>query len=140
MDNTLFRKKTVEKISSPEQLTDYLKITNPGIWIMLSVVVIILVGLIAWASIGTLSTTIDAKADVNDGYASIVAVGKNSMNDIEAGMPVKIAGNDCVIMSVDTDEYGRVVAQAKTSLDDGIYDSQIVVEQIHPIQFLVESR
>ena len=140
MDNTLFRKKIVEKISSPEQLTDYLRVTNPSIWVMLSVVVIFIGGLVAWASVGTLSTSIDAKANVNNGSASIVVVGETNTWNIEAGMPVEIAGEDCIIMTVDTDEYGRVVANTKTSLEDGIYDSKIVVENIHPIQFLVESR
>ena len=32
-NGTLFRQKTLDRISSPEQLTDYLRITNPGIWI-----------------------------------------------------------------------------------------------------------
>lgn len=27
---TVFRKKTMDRISSPEQLTDYLRVTNPG--------------------------------------------------------------------------------------------------------------
>ena len=31
---TVFRKKTLERISSPDQLTDYLCVTNPGIWVI----------------------------------------------------------------------------------------------------------
>ncbi len=31
-EQSLFRKETMDRISSPEDLTDYLKVTNPGIW------------------------------------------------------------------------------------------------------------
>ena len=47
----LFREKTMERISSPEQLTDYLRVTNPGIWAVLTAVILILVGIIAWAAV-----------------------------------------------------------------------------------------
>ena len=29
--NNIYREKTLERISTPDQLTDYLKVTNPGI-------------------------------------------------------------------------------------------------------------
>ncbi|HAG12584.1 MAG TPA: NHLP bacteriocin system secretion protein, partial [Ruminococcus sp.] len=34
----VFRKKSLDRISSPEQLTDYLRVTNPGIWVVLAAV------------------------------------------------------------------------------------------------------
>ena len=38
----IFRKKTLERISSPEQLTDYLHVTNPGIWVLFAVIILLL--------------------------------------------------------------------------------------------------
>ena len=38
------------------------------------------------------------------------------------------------------DEYGRSVAYADVSIPDGTYEVEIVIEQIHPISFLLESR
>lgn len=32
MNDKIFRKKSVERMSSPEQLNDYIKVTNPGVW------------------------------------------------------------------------------------------------------------
>ena len=49
---TIFRKNTLDRISSPEQLTDYLRVTNPGIWILLAVTVLLLIGIFAWAAVG----------------------------------------------------------------------------------------
>ena len=42
---SFFRQKTLNRISSPEQLTDYLRVTNPGIWIFLAAVVVLLAGI-----------------------------------------------------------------------------------------------
>ena len=38
---TVFRKKTLDRIASPEQLTDYLRVTNPGIWVILVAVILV---------------------------------------------------------------------------------------------------
>ena len=40
MDNKLFRKNSLERVSSPEQLNDYVKVSSPGIWIILAAVIV----------------------------------------------------------------------------------------------------
>ena len=138
-NQTLFRKKAMARISSPEDLTSYLRVTSPGMWIVLAAVIVLLVGLFAWAAVGTLETTADATAIVQDHTARIVAVDQGA-DTLQAGMPIRIASQDFVIASVDYDEYGRATAQAEVSLPDGTYDAKIIVEQTHPIEFLLESR
>ena len=32
MENQVFRQKSVERIASPEQLQDYMRVTTPGVW------------------------------------------------------------------------------------------------------------
>ena len=138
--NALFRKKTMERISSPENLTDYLKVTNPSIWIILVAIVLILVGLIAWSSVGVLETTADAMALVDDGEA-LVAIISTDGGEIEAGMTMQInaqEGEEYTIASVITDDYGRNLGVVNVDLPDGSYDAKVVTEQIHPIQFLFE--
>ena len=139
MQNTIFRKKTLERISSPEQLSDYLRVTNPGIWIILSAVILILVGMMSWAAVGTLETRADASAVVSDGKACIVLTGTNNA-ELKSGMPVHVTSMDYMISEVETDEYGRSVAYAEVSLPDGTYEAEVVVEEIHPIQFLLGTR
>ena len=60
--SNIFRKQTVDRIKSPEDLTDYLKVTNPGIWFTLAAVIVLLAGLIVWASVGKLETKVGATA------------------------------------------------------------------------------
>ncbi len=49
----LFRKKSMDRISSPEQLNDYIKVTTPSVWLVLVATIIILIGVLAWSSHGT---------------------------------------------------------------------------------------
>ena len=41
MNDKIFRKKSVDKMSSPEQLNDYIKVTSPGIWMVLAAIAIL---------------------------------------------------------------------------------------------------
>ena len=138
-NQTLFRKKAMARISSPEDLTSYLRVTSPGMWIILAAVIVLLAGLFAWSAVGTLETTVDATAIVQDHTAQIVAAGQGA-DSIQAGMPLRIASQEFVIASVDYDEYGRATAYAEVPLPNGSYEASIVVEQTHPIEFLLESR
>lgn len=138
-ESTLFRKKAMSRISSPEDLTSYLRVTSPGVWIVLVAVIVLLVGLFAWSAVGTLETAVDATAIVQNHTAQIVATGQ-STDTMQAGMPIRIASQEFPIASVEYDEYGRATAYAEVPLPDGTYDAKIVVEQTHPIEFLLESR
>ena len=52
MDNKIFKKDSVEKISSPESLDDYIKVASPGVWMILAAVLILLVGVVVWGIFG----------------------------------------------------------------------------------------
>ncbi|MGL5938357.1 MAG: hypothetical protein ACRCZY_04650 [Phocaeicola sp.] len=56
--NTLFRKESLEALNSPERLTEYLRVTNIPIWIILVAAFLLLVGFIVWAMDYTFSTGI----------------------------------------------------------------------------------
>lgn len=65
-ENSIFRKKSMEKVSSPEQLNDYLRVSTPAVWIILAAILILLVGFIVWAVFGSV-TIHDA-----DGAAQVI--------------------------------------------------------------------
>lgn len=138
-ESGLFRKKVIDHISSPEDLTAYLKVTNPGVWIVLVAVIALLAGLFVWSMVGALETTVDAVVTVEDHKARIVTTGQNN-SDIKENMSFRIDSKEYVISSVDIDEYGRATAYAEVLLPDGTYVADVVVEQTYPIEFLMESR
>ena len=127
----------MERISSPEQLTSYLRVTNPGIWVVLLAVILLLAGIFAWAAVGTLETTASAAVIVEDHTAQIVPTGGEILAE---GMTLRIAGQEFILAAADVDEYGRGVGIAEVDLPDGAYEGNVVVEQIRPIEFLLDSR
>ena len=136
-DNSVFRKKALDRIAAPDQLTDYLRVTNPGVWALLTAVILLLAGIFAWSMVGVLETTADAVVIVEGETASIAAAGQEK---IEEGMPLRIAGEEYKIVSVRADEYGRTVGYAQVDLPDGTYEGKVVTQKMHPIAFLMESR
>ena len=133
----IFRQKSIDRISSPEQLTDYLKVTNPGIWALLAAIILLLGGLFVWSMVDNLETVADGVAVVENGTAQIMVT--DSVNgDIASGMTVRIGDDEYSIATVEKDEYGRAVAFAPIDKADGKYDVKIVTESIHPIKFLLD--
>lgn len=131
----VFRQKSLERISSPEQLNDYLKVTNPGIWVIMAVVILLIGGLFAWSMTGRLETVTDGEAIVENGQAQIY-ITDQTKGDIKAGMTLRFNEDEYKVINVETDSLGRTVAYAPVSEADGEYYVQIVTESIHPIQFL----
>ncbi|MDR0404493.1 MAG: hypothetical protein LBH37_01655 [Oscillospiraceae bacterium] len=54
----IFRKSSLDRVSSPEKLNDYIKVSNPAIWLVILALFILLIVGIVWASVGTLPTKI----------------------------------------------------------------------------------
>ncbi len=129
----IFREKALEKISSPEQLNNYLKVTNPAVWMILAAVILLLGGLLAWSAVGELETTVDAVAYVENGTALITMSGSR----VDSGMTVRIGSHEYEIATVERNEY-MTAAQFPVTLADGKYDADIVVERISPIKFLLK--
>ena len=51
-NSNIFRKKSLERVSSPEQLNDYIRVTTPSVWIVLAALVLLLVGMLVWSVFG----------------------------------------------------------------------------------------
>lgn len=136
-EQKIFRQETMDRISSPEQLTDYLRVTNPGIWMILIAVIILLAGLFAWSFVGILETKTDATVVVKNQEAQVILA---EAATIKKGMPLRINEDEYVISSVEKDEYGREIAHASVTLPDGTYEGVVVTERTRPISFLLESR
>ena len=49
----IFREKSLMRVSSPEALNDYIRVTTPSVWFVLIALVVLLVGMLAWSIFGT---------------------------------------------------------------------------------------
>lgn len=52
----LFRKKSIDRVSSPEQLNDYIRVTAPPVWAVLLALLILLAGMLVWSITGTVTS------------------------------------------------------------------------------------
>ncbi len=48
----IFRKKSMDRVSNPEALNDYIRVTTPSVWVVLIALVVLLVGMLAWSILG----------------------------------------------------------------------------------------
>ena len=53
----MHKEKKTERISSPEQLNDYIHVTTPSIWLVLLALIILLAGMLVWGIFGTVEIT-----------------------------------------------------------------------------------
>ena len=135
-NKSVFRQETLDRISSPEQLNDYLHVTSPGIWAILTAVIVFLAGVFVWSCTGTLETKSPASMIVKDHVAEIV-VKDDSV--LEKGMLIREASQEFYIASVEEDEYGRKIGIAEVSLPDGKYDTEVVTATTRPVEFLLKA-
>lgn len=49
----IFREKSLQRISSPEALNDYIRVTSPSVWLVLAALIILLAGMLVWSIFGT---------------------------------------------------------------------------------------
>ncbi len=53
-ESGIFRQKSIQRVSSPEELNDYIRVTTPSVWVVLAALVVLLVGMLTWSIFGTL--------------------------------------------------------------------------------------
>lgn len=113
------------RISSPEQLNDYLRVTTPRIWLMLAAIVLFVVGLLVWSATTTIESYAIGSARVSGGEVTVTFEDPGRAAKVSAGMTVDVGGETAPILSVGTDEQGNVVASAQARIPDGLYDARV---------------
>ena len=154
--STIFRKASLDRVSSPEQLNDYIKISRPGMWLVLGTVIVLLIGVFVWGVFGILTTTQDAVTVVQQGKA-ICYVTPEEAKSLVPGMEVRVDGSTGSIAAIPSrpvkitdrfDEYALYLGGLETgdwvvavtvdlSIPDGVYSGEIVLETISPISFVL---
>ena len=153
MENQLYRKKSMDRISSPEELHDYMRVTSPRLWMILTAIIVLLGGFIAYASTATLENTmpIQVHLETMDLQGENGETTKHTFVDctlplveletIQPGMAIRIAGQAGTVSSLYTTSEGEVgvlfeLENDYLGLPDGTYDAELVLESTTPISFL----
>ena len=136
MENQIFRKKSLERLTEPEQLSDYLRVTRPAIWIALIAVIVVIVGLFLWGNFVSIESALPGKAAVSDGVMTITFQDQLQAKNIETGMNVNIGDEDVPVTSVGTAENGAIIAGAHANVPDGTYDVSVTFKSSKVLSFL----
>ena len=157
MEKQLFREKSIERISSPEALHDYMRVTSPRLWMFLAAIIILLAGFLVVAAVTTLENKMPiwVKVEQFEVAASDNPNGANKTYTlVSATLPISQAGNIKTGMKVRLEkEMGRISAISETGKDDLVqiaiqmeheyialpeneYDAELILESVVPISFL----
>ena len=135
-ESSLYRKESMERIQSPEQLNDYLRITNPTIWVVLVAVILLLAGLLVWSAFASIDSFARGTARVENGEMTVLFDDADSAGKVTTGMEVAVGDVSSAIKSIGRTESGTVFATADTDLADGVYDAKVAYRQTQVITLL----
>ena len=131
----LYRKSSMDRIQSPEQLNDYLRVTNPSVWVLLTAVILLLAGLLVWGSFIYIDSRAYGRAEVTDGTMVVRFEDEAAAERIDAGMTVTAGAASAEIRSVGRDDQG-LFALAEADLADGVYDVSVCYRQTQILHLL----
>ena len=138
MDQKLYRQKSIDRISSPEQLNDYLRVTNVSVWVILAAIIILLAGMLLWSATATIESYTEGSSQVQGGVMTIRFQDQQFAKKVEAGMPVRAGDAETVISSIGRDSNGLIIATANTSLADGFYPVRVSYKQTQVMSLLFD--
>ena len=154
--SNLFRKKSIDRISSPEQLNAYIRVSTPSVWLLLTAIVILLVGVCVWGVFGHMDTTLPVVAVSQEGYVTAY-IREADAAKVKAGMQLSIGDAQGKLLFISAEplrvddtftEYMRHVgglqqgewvypAELEISCPYGVHAAQIVIDSVSPIAFVL---
>ena len=154
--SSLFREKNLERLESPEKLNDYLRVTSPGVWMVLGAVIVLLVGVCIWGVFGRIQATRQAVVITESGESTCL-VPESAMQGVLQYRTIEIDGEDKElvpdvlepqVISDSTNVYvmlagglrvGDIVypiSLAESLKTDGIVTGSLVKEVLTPMSLL----
>lgn len=157
MSKQLFRQKSIDRITSPEQMNDYIRVSNPSVWMILIAIIVLLIGVCVWGIFGHLDSTLRTGGICKDGVlvlyvsekdfeslgegAFVSVDGKEfPLSDISAS-PVKLdAGYDEYLVhltGLSEGDWAYAVTVNASDIKDGTYSVDVITERVKPIDFVL---
>lgn len=137
MNEKIYRKESLDKVKSPDNLNDYIRVSNPGVWLLLISVIVLFVGAFIWGIFGHVDSTVLTTIRVENGNA-VCYVAKEDITSIAEDMTVKFENNEAVIESIGdiSNDIYVCTLKAEAALPDGYYDGKIITKSYRPLSFI----
>ncbi len=137
MENKLFRKKSYDTISSPEDLSNYIHVTTISVWAILLTVVAVLAAIIVWGAFVSVESKAYGTAVVKDKSMAVTFEDSDRASLIKDDMTVVIEGISFEIESVGRNAEGSIVVTGLADLADGEYKAYVGYKQTKIISMLL---
>ena len=160
--SSMFTKKASDKLRSPDDLDEFVRVTNPSVWLVLAACAALLIGLVAWGVLGTAETSVGATGAcvkgeticfLPDSKASSIHIGdianvggeqmkvaKLSTVPVSRAEAREIVGNDYLASTLVNDDWSYVVhfsGDNAPTFEEGIpLGVTITTERIPPISLV----
>lgn len=159
MKENLFRKASLDKVTSPEQLDELIRVANPSLWVTLAAIVILLAAVLGWSVFGALPTTLSASAFSNDGTLTFYLSAEEAAT-VKGGMTVQTGaskgivssvgalplsrdeaaatlGSDYLVGALILSDWSVPVTATVPGADDGLCEVRVTVDSVNPIHFIL---
>lgn len=135
----IFRQESLDKSLSPDVLNKYIKSATPKIWLMLVAVILVLAGVIVWANVGYVEVKYDVVLTVDGGeYAAQVE--KDTFDKIKEESFIRFEDKSIDIAETKIEKVDGMTAiyviTGKIDAADGNYTANVIIERMHPMQFV----
>ena len=95
MESKIFRKSALERISSPEQLNEYMKVAGTGVWCILAALAVTFAAFFVWGIFGSIPETVDIGGTalmLDDSQMAVYCyLPINDTKQLQEGMVVRVS-------------------------------------------------
>ena len=135
MENKLFRKTALDKISSPEQLNEYMKVAGAGVWCILAALGVTFAAFFVWGVFGSIPETVDidgtALTLADSDMAVYCFLPINETKQLEVGMSVRVSPS-----YANREQYGYIYGEIKSIGRTPVTANQLERELGSDIEFV----
>ena len=126
----------MDRISSPEQLRDYMHVTNPSVWIVMAAIIVLLASILIWSAFAVIENQASGTASVQSGVLTLHFDNPDEIKNVSSGMDITIGGITVPITYVGSDSGGNLIVGTDSALPDGNYPFVITYEITKVIKLL----
>lgn len=157
MSKQLFRQKSLDRITSPEQMSDYIRVSNPSVWVILAAVIVLLIGVCVWGVFGQLDTTLETGGVCKDGQL-VLYVSEKDVEKLGDGTLVAVNGKELALAGISDfpvpldasydpylihltglseGDWVYAVTVDAEGVKDGTYAVELIIERVKPMDFVL---
>lgn len=137
MNESIFRKKSLERISSPEEIDNYIKVTSPSMWLVMGAIIFLLATVVIWSITVHIETTFDTVAQAENGQV-VVKLTAEQIGQLAVGSEVRVGDKSGQVTDITEKGNDYLITASIPEVKDGIIEITLVTESIKPIDFLIK--